>query len=110
MQLRQAEKITGLKITEEPDGFYKGIGEDGEFWVHARDQKDAAYRLVEMHWKEVCRIVMRRQSYKCLLCAGLLPLSTHHVKLRSHGRRDRPSDLQSLCNSCHQREHGIKVT
>ncbi len=108
--LRQAEKITGLVISEESDGFYKGIGEDGEFWVHARDSKDAAFRICELHWQDVCKVVMRRQGYKCLLCAKLAPLSVHHVKLRSHGRRDRPSDLQALCSSCHSREHGIKVS
>ncbi len=109
MTLRAAEKICGLGITAHEDGMYCGIGEDGEFWVHANDDKEAAQRLIDLHWRRVCTVVMRRQDFKCLYCARLVALSVHHLKKRSHGRSDRPSGLVALCDPCHRREHGIRV-
>lgn len=105
MTLIQAEKITGLVITKHDDGMYCGLGEDGEFWVHARDDKDAATRLIDNHWRQVCKVVSKRQGHRCLYCNGLKPLSFHHLKLRSHGRSDRPSNIVGACQACHDREH-----
>lgn len=109
MTLRSCEKICSLVITKHEDDLYCGKGEDGEFWVHSRDDKDAAFRICELHWKDVSMKVMHRQDFRCLLCGKISPLSIDHIKLRSHGRRDRPSDLQALCTPCHQRKHGVRV-
>lgn len=107
--IRAAERITGLSITSHPDQMYCGKGEDGEFWVHARDDKDAASRMVDLHWRDVSKIVMRRQAWKCLYCSRIAPLTVHHLKMRSHGRWDSPKNLVAACSACHSREHGIRV-
>ncbi len=106
MTIKSAERITGLTITLHPDQLYCGKGEDGEFWVHARDDKDAAHRIVDLHWKDICKLVARRQDFRCLYCNGLKPLSYHHRKFRSHGRSDRPENIVGACRVCHDREHG----
>lgn len=103
-----AEKIAGLTITKHDDGMYCGVGMRGEFWVHANDDKEAAERLVASHWREVCKIVSRRQGFRCLHCARLVGLSHHHIKFRSHGRSDDPSNVEALCESCHEKAHKHK--
>ncbi len=108
MTIRMAERILQGSIIRN-GCFWTATCPEGVFDVRAVDEKDAAQKLVDLHWREVCKIVFRRAGYRCEDCAAIKPLSVHHIVFRSHGRRDTPSNLTALCCGCHERRHGAHV-
>src|SRR5579872_895104 len=55
------------------------------------------------------REVLKRDEYACVRCGSADRLQVHHIRKRSLGRDDRLSALETLCFSCHQREHSAKL-
>lgn len=62
-------------------------------------EKREAYRLVDVRDGGKCRACQR----KCLRTTALVPnrLERHHYLFRSLGGKHDPSNLLTLCNSCH---------
>ena len=59
------------------------------------------------NWAEISDSVRDRDGNKCVICGreGYL-LHVHHVKPRSEGGSDYPSNLVSVCATCHAKAHG----
>jgi hypothetical protein len=54
--------------------------------------------------KALRNLVFERDSYTCATCE-LPATDAHHLVPRSHGGRDIPENLISLCRSCHMMIH-----
>lgn len=59
------------------------------------------YRTAE--WRALSDQVVTRDR-ECLRCGSTLHLQAHHVIPRVHGGPDHPSNLATLCASCHRLE------
>ncbi len=69
-------------------------------------------------WAEVlgrtnaCEAILRRDGYACTcpVCTRPSAPGSHHVRYRSHGGGDEPSNLTSPCERCHlDGEHGGRL-
>lgn len=61
-------------------------------------------------WQAVRQQVLRRDGFRCVQCGGVGDLEIDHVRpVRTHpeGSFD-PSNLQTLCPSCHSRKTRIE--
>jgi 5-methylcytosine-specific restriction endonuclease McrA len=56
-------------------------------------------------WRETRRRIWRRAKGRCEQCGG----KGHHVHHKSYARlgAEQDSDLQLLCDFCHDRAHGL---
>ena len=70
-------------------------------------------------WDERRRAVYRRDDYTCQNCGvqsgpnapgNGVPLHAHHVVPKSRGGSNRLENLQTLCESCHNRAHDHDIT
>ena len=70
---------------------------------------DSAYsqKLLEPEWLEKRNFILRRDHFTCLHCQSTKKLNVHHLIYL--GDRDpwqyRDSDLITLCESCHSKQH-----
>ena len=62
------------------------------------------------NWDEISDSVRKRDGYKCVFCGreGDI-LHVHHVRPRSEGGSDDPSNLVSVCVACHSKIHGGRL-
>ena len=67
--------------------------------------KSPRLRLDPISYKELCRRVMERDSWRCQNCGSRQNLQVHHQQMRSHQGRDEDSNLITLCARCHERVH-----
>jgi hypothetical protein len=109
LTLARARKITGLDIeTIEADGyFFVEAAKDGVPVALSQGKilKDALKSLVEAVYKLHSAEARERDDHRCSRCGRITGLEQHHPTHRSMGRRD-DTMTESLCHSCHQREHG----
>lgn len=56
-------------------------------------------------WKELREEILRRDGYKCNVCGGVDCLEVHHVVPCMNCGMNNPSNLITLCRSCHKRAH-----
>jgi len=62
------------------------------------------------NWDEISGSVRKRDGYKCCICRGEgVLLHVHHVRPRSEGGSDDPSNLVSVCVTCHAKAHGGRL-
>jgi len=66
-------------------------------------------RRTTAYAREFARVrpmILRRDGYRCRRChrAGV-PLHVHHVRYRSRGGSNAPSNLETLCPNCHHAAH-----
>lgn len=55
-------------------------------------------------------MVLSRDSYTCQYCSATkVPLEVHHMVPRSQGGTDVPSNLITLCSTCHAKHHRGKI-
>jgi len=54
---------------------------------------------------EYKKIIMERDGNKCVMCQSIELLEVHHVKTKLDGGSDMPSNLVTLCYSCHRQLH-----
>jgi len=67
----------------------------------------------QYQFENVKSYVRHRDGYRCRQCkAKGRPLEVHHIRKRADGGTDRPANLITLCEGCHDRVHkgGIKLT
>lgn len=54
--------------------------------------------------------VLYRDRHQCINCKGRdKPLEAHHIKPRSQGGTEKPSNMVSLCIDCHEKLHKGKI-
>ena len=72
-------------------------------WQHSKSASERGYGSA---WKRLRVQVLQRDSYLCQACKkdGRYTTATDvdHIIAKAHGGTDEPSNLQSLCKSCHQ--------
>lgn len=61
------------------------------------------------HWKTLRRAVLDRDGNQCTKCPSRKHLQVHHRFYRQRWEDSEPDDLVTLCNWCHEREHGVNV-
>jgi len=71
-------------------------------------KKTYAEFLKSNYWKRVRKKVLKRDNYKCYICGSEDRLNVHHGTY-AHYRMEHKhlSDLVTLCESCHKKEHGL---
>lgn len=58
----------------------------------------------------VRQYVLYRDKHQCVNCKqDNVPLEVHHIKLRSKGGTEKPSNMVSLCIDCHEKLHKGKI-
>ncbi len=105
MTLHAAEKIINGLITGNGQ-FYTATTPEGDFDVRATTAKQAAERLVDLHWREVCKQRARQQNFLCFECQRMKPLEGHHRIFRSAGRSDAIGNIDMWCSDCHGGKYG----
>ena len=48
---------------------------------------------------------LRRDDFTCQLCGSHRNLEVHHIRHRSRGGQDSPTNLLTLCHDCHAYIH-----
>lgn len=57
--------------------------------------------------------ILYRDNYKCQICKGKSKdprLEVHHVKPKSKGGTDKPTNQLTLCSTCHEKVHSEEIT
>jgi hypothetical protein len=69
-----------------------------------------AKKLMDPRWQKRRLEIMQRDEWKCLRCGdGKTTLNVHHLKY-VYGRDPweyQDDQLETLCENCHKKEHGI---
>ena len=66
----------------------------------------AGKEYLKENLSRIRRLKMEEQGGRCKLCPSTGPLQLDHIEERSHGRDDRPENLQLLCLPCHGKKTG----
>ncbi len=69
--------------------------------------KTAPVRLPAEDYRQLCRQILERDSWRCQGCGSRANLEIHHLRFRSHQGQDAEENLITLCADCHRRSHGI---
>ena len=67
--------------------------------------KQPRLRLAPEPYRQLCRQVMKRDSWRCQSCGSKQNLQVHHKQLRSQQGSDNECNLITLCATCHERLH-----
>ena len=70
-------------------------------------QKDYQEYLKSAHWEMLRRAVLERDGFRCVRCQWDKHLQVHHKFYRQRFEDSEPDDLETLCRTCHKREHGL---
>jgi hypothetical protein len=62
------------------------------------------------HWDILRSCVLDRDGNRCVRCGSGLRLQAHHKFYRPDWEDSVPGDLETLCRSCHEKEHPDKVS
>ena len=76
------------------------------WYKHQHRRGSASKRGYGHLWRKLRKTILQRDDYLCVACkqAGRLTPATDvdHIISKAKGGTDDPSNLQSLCRSCHQ--------
>lgn len=61
--------------------------------------------LESAHWKKLRLQTFERDGLKCCLCSSQKQLQGHHLRYRKDLKACTVDDIQTLCISCHKKEH-----
>ncbi len=88
------------------------IFEYSKFDIHKLTNKFVKgfwYQLGNLYgWESTKAYVLDRDNYKCQACKGKSKdkrLQVHHVKYKRNGGTNKPSNLLTLCSTCHKQVH-----
>jgi HNH endonuclease len=85
----------------------RGSAGDALSGIHG---KRSGLRLEPEAYRELCRQVLERDSWRCQECGGMENLHVHHLHRRSQLGSDVAENLIALCASCHQSAHRLRRT
>ena len=71
--------------------------------------KHPSLRLDAGSYKELCRQIMKRDSWRCQICGSTHDLQVHHKQLRSQLGSDEDFNLITLCANCHENVYRKKL-
>lgn len=60
--------------------------------------------LISDHWSSLREKCIQRDGFMCVHCGGKGGLQVHHKTYARRGN-EKLTDLITLCESCHQKEH-----
>lgn len=63
--------------------------------------------LKTSHWDALRTVVLERDGNQCTCCPNKKRLQVHHKFYRIRWEDSQPGDCVTLCNRCHEKEHGI---
>ncbi|MHC4213348.1 MAG: HNH endonuclease [Planctomycetota bacterium] len=80
--------------------------------VQKLTKRQIEYRkyLQTKRWKLIRYLVKVRDKRQCVKCGSRYRLDVHHKSYRNLGRgaiHKETRDCETLCRSCHRKEHGI---
>ena len=62
------------------------------------------------YWREVRRIVLKRDAFQCRKCSLRLRPEVHHLTYVHHGNeKEHLYDLITLCKNCHKKLHMAEI-
>lgn len=64
--------------------------------------------LQSEHWDILRTCVLERDGRRCVRCGSTKRLQAHHKVYRDDWEQSQPGDLETLCRSCHEKEHPDK--
>lgn len=64
--------------------------------------------LQSEHWDRLRSVVLARDGNRCVHCGGFA-WQVHHKFYREDWESAQPSDCESVCRPCHEKEHPEKV-
>jgi 5-methylcytosine-specific restriction endonuclease McrA len=67
--------------------------------------KSARLRLDPELYEQLCKQVLRRDSWRCQSCGTMSNLEVHHKEFRSQSGGDSEQNLITLCSGCHTVVH-----
>jgi len=73
---------------------------------YERTKEGYAEYLKSDHWKQLRRIVLRRDKCRCQECHKF-GWQVHHRFYRDDWEDAQPEDCVTLCRRCHEKQHGI---
>ena len=65
--------------------------------------------LQSEHWKILRRKALERDMYRCCSCKTYQNIQVHHKFYRENLLDSLPEDLETLCEYCHCKKHGIET-
>ncbi len=68
--------------------------------------KRAIKATKQAQWREVRRVVLKRDGNRCRACKRGGSLDAHHLLKRSQGGKDEANNLIAVCRECHDEIHG----
>lgn len=66
-----------------------------------RSENERFRRLKTPEWETIKKSILKRDGYKCKRCGVKDMLTVHHIKRWVFTKDDSPSNLITLCRSCH---------
>jgi hypothetical protein len=90
--------IHALKLTPEAELLILNI-------VHRDVEHGERLRLNPEAYRQLCREVLQRDSWRCQSCGGMRDLQVHHIQPRGRLGDDSADNLIALCGKCHQDAH-----
>lgn len=111
MTFAKATRINGCEYRKAASGAGWEACENGILRASTavRDEKRAAFLLVEEIYRQNRLKALARDGYQCARCGATEKLHAHHRVHRGMGaanRDDRVENLETICHRCHGREHG----
>lgn len=61
------------------------------------------------YWKEVRKLVLVRDGFKCVICSSAKQLQVHHLNYKFiYKEKEGLHTLVTICRDCHRKEHKLK--
>lgn len=68
--------------------------------------KDYNHFLKSSYWKNISKLIIKRDHHKCTKCGGKEYLQAHHLTYEHHfNEHNHLKDLVTLCKYCHSEIH-----
>jgi 5-methylcytosine-specific restriction endonuclease McrA len=67
--------------------------------------KTPRLKLDAASYRELQRLILARDGWRCQICGSMQNLQAHHLKFRSQPGDDVEQNLITLCTECHSAVH-----